>query len=261
MAVANLNLPAFPTFDLTKKDTLKTRWNKYLKRFNTLCKAIGVTDDGQKHSMLFTYIEDEMYEIYENIIPVEEPTFTQVNAAFEAQFAPTSNPAYECYLFHQLKQQQDETIHGFYIRLKEQGQEEQTELATCSNKLRRYSFQNPDKSLSELLTIAKSFDSMKVYVCKVEKPDEHPVNALRRTPRRSGKNGNLNRRGMINNNKTCFRCCGVYPHKVKCPAESKVCNKYKKVGHYAKCCKTKLTQESSDHKETIADKIHILNKH
>ena len=53
---------------------------------------------------------------------------------------------------------------------------------------------------------------MKTYVDKVEKPDGHPLNALRRTPRRSGKNGNLNRRGMSNNNKTCFRCGGIYPH-------------------------------------------------
>ena len=85
MAVANLKLPALPAFDLTKKETLKTRWNKYLKRFNTLCKAISVTDDSQKLSMLLTYIEDEMYEIYENIITVVEP--------FEAHFAPTSSPA------------------------------------------------------------------------------------------------------------------------------------------------------------------------
>ena len=66
---------------------------------------------------------------------------------------------------------------------------------------------------------------MKIYVDKVEKPDLHPVNALRQTPRRSGKNGNLNRKEMTNNDKTCFRCVGVYPHKVKCPAESKVCSK------------------------------------
>ena len=61
--------------------------------------------------MSLTYIGDEMYEIYENIITVEKPTLAQVNAAFEAHFAPTSNPAYQCYLFHQLKQRQDETIH------------------------------------------------------------------------------------------------------------------------------------------------------
>ena len=86
IAVANLNLPTFPTFNLTGKDTLKTRWNKYLKRFNTLLKVNGVTDDGQTLSMLLTY---EMYEIYENIVTVEEPTLTQVNRSFEAHFATT----------------------------------------------------------------------------------------------------------------------------------------------------------------------------
>ena len=47
-----------------------------------------------------------MYEIYENIINAEEPTLTQLNAAFETHFAPTSNPTHECYLFRQL-------IHSF----------------------------------------------------------------------------------------------------------------------------------------------------
>ena len=88
----------------------------------------------------------------------------------------------------------------------------------------------------------KSFKDMKIYVDKVETPDVHPVNTLRRTPRRSGKNGNLNRRGMSNNNnKTCFRCGGVYPHKAKCAAESKVCDKCKEVGHYANCFKNKIS--------------------
>ena len=74
MAVANLNLPTFPTFGLTGKDTLKTRWNKYLKRFNILCKVIGVIDDDQKLSILFTFIRGEKHELYENIITVEEST-------------------------------------------------------------------------------------------------------------------------------------------------------------------------------------------
>ena len=224
-----------------------------------MCKAIGVTNDAQKLSMLLTYIGDEMYEIYENIINVEEPTLAQVSAAFEvAHFAPTSNPAYQCYLFCQLKQRQNETIHEFYIRLKEQGQncgfadlnreiKQQAELATSSNKLRNYSFQNLDKSFSKLLAIAKSFKDMKIYVDKVEKPDAHPVNALRRTPRRSSNN---------NNNRTCFRCDGIYPHELKCPAESKVCNKCKKVGHYAKCCKTKLKQKSDNHNDNSRQNLY-----
>ena len=87
---------------------------------------------------------------------------------------------------------------------------QQVELKTCSNKLWSYSFQNPEKSVSEILTIAKPFEVMKAYKKDVEKSGGHAVNTLNGTPRRSGKNGNLNRIGMSNNSKTCFRCGGVY---------------------------------------------------
>lgn len=92
-----------------------------------------------------------MCKISENIVAVEGPSFTQVNAVFEAHFSPTSNPVYEYYLFHQIKQRHHETTHEFHIRLKEHGQKYrfmdlnqeiklQVELTTCSNKLRRYPF-------------------------------------------------------------------------------------------------------------------------
>lgn len=97
---------------------------------------------------------------------------------------------------------------------------QQIDLAKC-NKLRRYSFQNPNKSPSELSTTANSFEDIKTYVDEVEKPNVPPVNALCRSPQRSGKNNNLNWRGMGNINKTCFLCSGVYPHKVKCSIESR----------------------------------------
>ena len=38
--------------------------------------------------MLLMYLGDEMFEIYQNIITVEEPKLAQVNAAFKAHFAP-----------------------------------------------------------------------------------------------------------------------------------------------------------------------------
>ena len=100
-------------------------------------------------------------------------------------------------------QRHGKIIHEFYIRLKEQGQKyeftdlsrnikQPVELATCSNKFRRDSFQNPDKSLSELLTVAKSFEDMTIYVEK-EKRDMHPTNALHQALCRSVKKSNLNR--------------------------------------------------------------------
>ena len=74
---------------------------------------------------------------------MEEPTLMQINLAFEENFAPTSNPADECYLFHQVKQWHDEAIQEVYIRFKDQGQKcgfmdlnreikQHLEMATCS---------------------------------------------------------------------------------------------------------------------------------
>ena len=99
MSVENLSLPAFPTFDLLKK----TRWKR--DGPNTwdvliLCARLLVLPMmAKKISVLLTYIGDEMYEIYKNIITVKETTLAQVNAAFKTHFPPTSNPAYKCYLF------------------------------------------------------------------------------------------------------------------------------------------------------------------
>ena len=41
----------------------KTRWKRD-GTINTLCKTVGVTNNGQKRSMLLTYTGVEMYEIY-----------------------------------------------------------------------------------------------------------------------------------------------------------------------------------------------------
>ena len=96
------------------------------------------------------------------------------------------------------------------------------------------------------------------------KSDVNPVDALRRTPRRSRKNSNLNRGGMSNNNKICFRCGGVYPYKVKFPTfviSAKICLK--------KCAKRrplcKMLQNKINTKVittmTTADIIRILDKY
>ena len=44
MTAANFDLAKFPQHGLTKKYTLNMQWNKYLKCYNALCKAIDVTD-------------------------------------------------------------------------------------------------------------------------------------------------------------------------------------------------------------------------
>ena len=145
-----------------KYDTLPARWGKYKERFEHLCTAIGVTDDKQKRAMLLTYIGDDAYDIYVNIKPNADPKFGDVIQAFDKHFEPLVNTSYETFLFRKMKQLENETLNQFYIRLREQAIKcdfhdidleikQQIELSTTDNKLRKFSFQNPEKTLQELL--------------------------------------------------------------------------------------------------------------
>ena len=95
-----------------------------LSAFNILCTALGVIDDSQKFSMLFTYIGDDGYEIYENILPstnADTPhTYNGVIEAFTNLFKPQVNTSYETYLFRKMNKQTNETIQQYYVHLHEQ---------------------------------------------------------------------------------------------------------------------------------------------
>ena len=254
MAVQNLTLPQFPTFNASEEPSnLFPRWEKYKKRFDLLCNAIGVTDQKQKLSMLLTYIGDETYEIYENITPATELTLAEVFTLFDEHFRPQLNVSYETYLFHQMKQRSDETIHQYYIRLKEQAVKcnfhcvdtaikQQIELSTNNNKLRKYSFHHSGKTLQDLLKIGKSLEDMKIQTETLEEALKEPdVNAVTRNTTQPQGNRFLTHNHDVTRSKTqtCFNCGGPYPHHQSCPARGKTCNNCGKLGHFSKVCRSK----------------------
>ena len=117
MAVKNLNLPSFPCFDVTEVTTIVTRCSKYKKKFTLLCSAVGVTDNKQKLSMILTYLGDEAYDIYENLITPGDKTFDEVVTVLDTYFKPKSNINYETYVFRQLKQNTEETLNLHLSRI------------------------------------------------------------------------------------------------------------------------------------------------
>ena len=253
MAVKNLNLPNFPTFDLGETDTISPRWKKYKQRFELLCTAVGVNEEKQKLAMFLTYVGDETFEVYENIKPNDAPTYKETIEAFDKHFMPLTNKSYETFLFRNLKQDEGENLNEFYIRLKEQAAKcgfadtdlnikQQIELTTTSNKLRMYSFQNPEKTLQELLTTGRAYEQTSKQMEEISKKKEvkdHQSEIFYTSNKKQQNFGkNRNRQGGVS--KSCYRCGGAFPHTNKsCPAEGKTCNKCQKKNHFAAVCKTK----------------------
>ena len=76
----------------------------------------------QKLALLLNYVGEETYDIYDNLlIPGTDETFTNAITLFDQRFSPKKNIDYEVYTFRKLKQDADEKVHQFYIRLKQQG--------------------------------------------------------------------------------------------------------------------------------------------
>ena len=101
-----------------------------------------------------------MYETYKQIVPgdITTQTYNNVLTAFDTHFERSVNYSYECYVFRQMKELPDETIHQYFIRMKEQAAKckftetdrelkQQIELMIGRNKIRQYSFQHLEKTL------------------------------------------------------------------------------------------------------------------
>ena len=250
----SLNIPNFPKFDLDDYNTISTRWEKYKKRFLNLCVALNVVEEKQKLALFLNYIGEEAYDIYDNLLVAgTAETFEAAVEILDGHFSPKKNIDYEVYLFRKLKQEQDETIHQFYVRAKQQGNKcdfgaqidkeikQQLVLSTNNNKLRRYAFKNTEVSLKDFLIYAKQLEDAEQKADEVEKTNkqEEEVNKLTRKVSKFGKNPKPGiRTSHFERDKTCFRCGGVYPHLKSCPAEGKECIKCHKFGHFARCCKS-----------------------
>ena len=136
--------------------------------------------------LLLNYLGDEAYNIYENLStgrPGE--TYAAVIALLDGHFSPQNNITYERYVFQNVRQNVDENIHPFYIRVKEQAVKcdfgaalnteikQQIILATNNNKLRRYCFRNQDVTLQQLPLHAKSLEDAENQAREIEKTTEN----------------------------------------------------------------------------------------
>ena len=131
---------------------------------------------------MLNYLGDEAYNIYENLSTGRlDEIYDTVIALLDGHFLPQNNITYERYEFQNVRQNVDENIHQFYIRVKEQvvkydfGATLDTEikqqiiLATNNNKLRRYRFRNQDIKLQQLLLHVKSLEDAESQATEIEK--------------------------------------------------------------------------------------------
>ena len=114
-------------------------------------------------------------------------------------------------------------------------------LATNSNKLRRYCFCNPNITLENLLTYAKTLEDAESQEEEIEKMyiDVEDVNLTRKSKKqnKADKRATEIGKGRYFEEKVVKRRCGGgYPYAAQCPAMGERCNHCHKKNHFKRIC-------------------------
>ena len=105
------SLPVFPSFDVHMDGNPGPRWKKWLEKFQRFLIVCNVSDDSRRRAMLLYYAGDDVDEIFTTLAD----TGDDYKKAHEAL---TKHAAYEISKFRQAKQEKDESIDTYHVRLR-----------------------------------------------------------------------------------------------------------------------------------------------
>ena len=101
---------------LGEQTSLAQKWDQYVKRFDYYIKASGVTGDEQKRALLLDVSGEEVKDLFETLTYTGN-TYAQAIDKLNEYFVPKKNIAFERHMFRQSKQEEDETVDNFIVRL------------------------------------------------------------------------------------------------------------------------------------------------
>ena len=119
-----------------------------------------------------------------------------------------------------------------------------------SQRLRRRALREPDKTLSDIVTMGRLLEQSEAQARQMEE-GKTSVNAIQHDSRNQRQHaprqqqrkqqGRPNHQGRRQDqpSKMCRNCGGEYPHHDQCPAKGRTCNYCKKLNHFERWCRAK----------------------
>ncbi|XP_042150260.1 uncharacterized protein LOC121838229 [Ixodes scapularis] len=250
----DLRVPSIPPFDPHADPTsVFQRWIRWHARFENYLVASHVTNDERKRALLLHLAGEAVHDIFITL-PNTGTLYETAVEKLKAHFAPKKNAVFERHVFRQAKQEPEETIDQFHVRLRQLaltcefadvGGEVLSQVieGTASTKLRRNALREPDVKLERLLLERRSLENAERQAADIERKVSVPVNKVppkkKPWPRKTQKK-------EVPQTKTCTCCGRGWPHdggKEKCPAWGSTCHNCNKKNHFANVCRTRKQEQ------------------
>lgn len=238
---------ALPPFNVNEDSrSLGASWIKWTNAYENYIKGFGVKQPAiQKFRLLF-YAGSDVLEIHNSQPELEDSSglneYEIALAKLNKYFTPKQNKIFERHLFRQIGQAKSDKFELFLVKLRQQAGKckftnaeehivDQIVEKCYSDKLRRKILELDDtKTLNDIIHLANSLEAVEYQMLQFKEPNENESNVCAVKEVR-----------VVH----CYRC-GSSNHEGKsemCPALQRSCDKCGLMGHFARKCKTKMTNK------------------
>lgn len=263
---------------------LAVDWQNWVRGFEIFIRANAIKKNTVKRDWLLHYVGPKVQNIYFNLpTPSEEQdgqrkgplagayvafkknAYTEAITKLNSYFAPKQNTSYERHIYRKLKQEKDERIDSFVMRLRVQANrcdfgdkldeniKDQMTSGCQSDALRRKFLERGDEDLDSILKVARIFEMVAAQQKEFgisppaakDSSNDESSNIYKISNFKPKSRQDFGRTSGFDQKLECGRC-GFSGHRAsdpKCPAKGKECKKCGKTDHFARKCRTRARQQ------------------
>ncbi len=229
----------------------------------------NIDDKDQKKAILLHVAGEAVREIYYAQEDASH-SYKEIQDILSAHFDPMKNVDYAIYKLGMMKQNSNESMDDFVVRLRAQAaacnfkdkDEQAAEIkkqvirGCISARFKEKVLEKDGSTLDDILKLARNGEAVKLQASYIEESKDVKVKcesiaavaAMGAHKQRGNKEGSsgwkfkAKEQHKPRSDKKCYACGYEYPHEKECPAKGKKCNSCKQIGHFERCCKDKSRQ-------------------